>query len=105
MLVGQSYGGLVVRLYASSYPEEVSGLVLVDALTEGLRDAETPEQWAIQRKLMEGDIRESLVLNPEQRKGTTRTAASTRSVRPRRCVHSPWSYCLPTGPGGHKSRQ
>ncbi len=64
VLVGHSYGGLVVRLYASTYPEDVSGLVLVDALTEGLRDAETPEQWAIQRKLMEGDVRESLVLYP-----------------------------------------
>ena len=64
VLVGHSYGGLVVRLYASAYPEDVSGLVLVDALTEGLRDAETPEQWAIQRKLMEGEIRESLLLYP-----------------------------------------
>jgi pimeloyl-ACP methyl ester carboxylesterase len=64
VLVGHSYGGLVVRLYASAYPEDVSGLVLVDALTEGLRDAETPEQWAIQRKLMEGEIRESLDLYP-----------------------------------------
>ena len=64
VLVGHSYGGLIVRLYASTYPEDVAGLVLVDALTEGLRDAETPEQWAIQRKLMEGDIRESLVLYP-----------------------------------------
>jgi pimeloyl-ACP methyl ester carboxylesterase len=64
VLVGQSYGGLVVRLYASSYPDDVSGLVLVDALTEGLRDAETPEQWAIQRKLMEGEIKESLLLYP-----------------------------------------
>ena len=64
VLVGHSYGGLVVRLYASAYPEDVSGLVLVDALTEGLRDAETAEQWAIQRKLMEGEIRESLVLYP-----------------------------------------
>ena len=64
VLVGHSYGGLVVRLYASTHPEDVSGLVLVDALTEGLRDAETPEQWAIQRKLMEGEIRESLVQYP-----------------------------------------
>ena len=64
VLVGHSYGGLVVRLYASTYPEDVSGLVLVDALSEGLRNAETPEQWAIQRKLMEGDIRESLALYP-----------------------------------------
>jgi pimeloyl-ACP methyl ester carboxylesterase len=64
VLVGHSYGGLVVRLYASTYPEDVSGLVLVDALSEGLRDAETPEQWSVQRKLMEGEIRESLVLYP-----------------------------------------
>jgi pimeloyl-ACP methyl ester carboxylesterase len=64
VLVGQSYGGLVVRLYTSLHPNEVSGLVLVDALSEGLREAETPEQWVIQRRLIEGDIRESLVLYP-----------------------------------------
>ena len=64
VLVGHSYGGLVARLYAMTYPEDVSGLVLVDALTEGLRDAETPEQWTIQRKLIEGDVRESLALYP-----------------------------------------
>lgn len=64
VLVGHSYGGLVVRLYASTYPKEVSGLVLVDALAEGLRDAETLEQWSIQRRLMEGEIRESLLLYP-----------------------------------------
>jgi pimeloyl-ACP methyl ester carboxylesterase len=65
VLVGQSYGGLIVRLYASTCPEEVSGLVLIDALSEGLQDAETPEQWAIQRKLSEGDVRESVALYPD----------------------------------------
>jgi pimeloyl-ACP methyl ester carboxylesterase len=64
VLVGHSYGGLVARLYASTYPDDVSGLVLVDALAEGLRDAETPAQWQIQKKLMEGDIRESVALYP-----------------------------------------
>ena len=64
VLVGHSYGGLVVRLYARSYPKEISGLVLVDALTEGLQDAETSEQWPIQQKLMEGDVRESRCLIP-----------------------------------------
>jgi pimeloyl-ACP methyl ester carboxylesterase len=49
VLVGHSYGGLVVKLYASTYPNDVSGLVLVDALSEGLQDALTPEQWTIQR--------------------------------------------------------
>ena len=61
VLVGHSYGGLIVRLYASTYPKDVSGLVLVDALSEGLQDAEAPEQWPIQRKLIEGDIRERLL--------------------------------------------
>ena len=64
MLVGHSYGGLIVRLYASMYPKDVSGLVLVDTLSEGLRDAETAEQWPMQRILMESDLRESLALYP-----------------------------------------
>jgi pimeloyl-ACP methyl ester carboxylesterase len=36
VLVGHSLGGLIVRLYANTYPEEVVGLVLVDALPDGL---------------------------------------------------------------------
>src|SRR5262249_14840208 len=52
VLVGHSYGGLIVRLYAMTYPGEVAGMVLVDALTEGLREAETPDEWAIQRVLL-----------------------------------------------------
>lgn len=34
MLVGHFYGGLIARLYGSTHPEDVSGLVLVDALTD-----------------------------------------------------------------------
>jgi len=64
VLVAHSYGGLIGRLYASTYPDEVSGLVLVDALSEGLKDAETPEQWSIQRKLIEGDVREGVAQYP-----------------------------------------
>jgi pimeloyl-ACP methyl ester carboxylesterase len=64
VLVGHSYGGLIVRLYASTYPTDVSGLVLIDVLSEGLREAETPEQWAIQRKLIEGDVREGVAEYP-----------------------------------------
>src|SRR5437763_15264169 len=37
VLVGHSYGALIVRLYASTYPKEVSGLVLIDALSESFR--------------------------------------------------------------------
>jgi pimeloyl-ACP methyl ester carboxylesterase len=64
VLVGHSYGGLVAKLYAQTYPRDAAGLVLVDALSEGLQEAETPQQWATQRKLMEGDVQESLALYP-----------------------------------------
>jgi pimeloyl-ACP methyl ester carboxylesterase len=63
-VVGHSYGGLIAKLYAQTYPRDAAGLVLVDALSEGLKEAETPAQWAVQRVLMEGEIRESLALYP-----------------------------------------
>jgi hypothetical protein len=66
----------------------VSGLVLVDALTEGLQETETPEQWAMQRALMEGDISESVALNPDLER-IDPDAASTRFAPPRNCVHFP----------------
>jgi pimeloyl-ACP methyl ester carboxylesterase len=50
VLVGHSYGGLVTRLFASTYPDEVSGMVLVDIFSDGLRDAMTPEDWTIWKK-------------------------------------------------------
>ncbi len=65
VLVGHSLGGLIVRLYAGTYPNDVAGLVLVDALSEGLQDAETPEQWKLQRKLMMGDMSEALKIYPD----------------------------------------
>src|SRR5277367_5862082 len=46
VLVGHSVGGLFVRLYASTYPREVAGLVLVDAYSERLETLLTPERWA-----------------------------------------------------------
>ena len=49
VLVGHSAGGLFVRLYASSYPDEVVGMVLVDATPEEVwvrfKEALTPTQW------------------------------------------------------------
>jgi pimeloyl-ACP methyl ester carboxylesterase len=38
VLVGQSFGGLYVRMYADLYPQEVAGMVLVDA--------SHPDMWA-----------------------------------------------------------
>ena len=46
VLVAHSWGGLIGRLYASTYPDEVSGLVLLDPGSEFLQDALTPAQWA-----------------------------------------------------------
>jgi pimeloyl-ACP methyl ester carboxylesterase len=96
VLVGHSYGGLIVRLYASIYPQDVSGLVLVDALSEGLQDAETPEQWAMQRTLMEGDIRESLALYPDlERNDPDRSFDQIRVASPLRPLPPDSSVCGP----------
>ncbi|MGD9891960.1 MAG: alpha/beta fold hydrolase [Dehalococcoidia bacterium] len=45
MLVGHSLGGMFVRLYAATYPDEVVGLVEVDAWYEGLKDLLSPADW------------------------------------------------------------
>jgi pimeloyl-ACP methyl ester carboxylesterase len=46
VLAGHSLGGLFVRLYASTYPGEVVGLVLIDPYSERLETLLTPERWA-----------------------------------------------------------
>ena len=56
VIVGHSYGGLIVRLYAMTYPQDVDGMVLVDALSEFLRAAETPEM-GLAEKGADGDLR------------------------------------------------
>ena len=45
VLAGHSFGGFIARLYASTYPDEVVGLVLVDAYSELLEDVMPPERW------------------------------------------------------------
>jgi pimeloyl-ACP methyl ester carboxylesterase len=45
VLAGHSYGGFFARLYAATYPDEVVGLVLVDAYSELLEDVMPPERW------------------------------------------------------------
>lgn len=42
ILVGHSYGGLTARLYASLYPEQVAGIVFVDASHEDQTDRLVP---------------------------------------------------------------
>jgi pimeloyl-ACP methyl ester carboxylesterase len=65
VIVGHSYGGLIARLYAMTYPDDVDGLVLVDALSEFLRAAESAEEWAHQKVILDGDLTEILKLYPD----------------------------------------
>jgi pimeloyl-ACP methyl ester carboxylesterase len=50
VLVAHSYGGLIGRLFASTFPDEVAGLVLVDNLSEGLQDGMSAEEWETWKK-------------------------------------------------------
>ena len=46
VMAGASTGGLIVRQYAGLHPAEVSGLVLVDAISEGMERFMKPRQFA-----------------------------------------------------------
>jgi pimeloyl-ACP methyl ester carboxylesterase len=51
VLVGHSFGGPIIRLYASSHPAEVGGLVLVDALSEDIWNGLSPKQEKVYEEL------------------------------------------------------
>jgi pimeloyl-ACP methyl ester carboxylesterase len=46
VLVAHSYGGLIAMLYARTHPEEVGGLVMVDAATQLMADVLSPAKMA-----------------------------------------------------------
>src|SRR6266704_71127 len=47
VIAAHSFGGIFARLYASTYPDDVVGMVLVDALSEKVKSGLTPEQWKL----------------------------------------------------------
>ena len=47
VFAGHSYGGPIIRLFAGDHPDDVAGLVLVDALSEDLGAGLTPAQTAL----------------------------------------------------------
>jgi pimeloyl-ACP methyl ester carboxylesterase len=44
-LVGHSFGGMIVRLFAQTYPSKVAGLVLVDSFGTNIRSLFGPDLW------------------------------------------------------------
>lgn len=53
VLAAHSYGGFIARVFAGAHPEEVSGLVLIDALSEGFADALSPQDYAAWQRTQE----------------------------------------------------
>src|ERR1044071_6007771 len=47
VFAANSFGGIFARLYASTYPNDIVGMVLVDALSEEARTGLTPEEWKL----------------------------------------------------------
>ncbi len=45
LLVGHSYGGMIVRLFAQTYPSQTAGLVFVDAFGTNIRRLFGPRLW------------------------------------------------------------
>lgn len=64
ILAGHSLGGFFARLYASTYPNEVVGLVLVDAYSELLESVMPPERWQALVRLNQGMGTDEVVAIP-----------------------------------------
>jgi len=45
VLVAHSFGGTIARVFAGEHPDEVKGIVFVDAFTPELRAQMTPAEW------------------------------------------------------------
>lgn len=65
ILAAHSLGGFFARLYAATYPDEVVGLVLVDAYSEHLEDVMTPEQYATLKKFNQGGGTDTVMNIPD----------------------------------------
>ncbi len=92
VLAGHSFGGLVVRLYAATYPDDVVGLILVDAAHEdyyaAVRKTLTPEQLAEYNSAIEqgpaelADYPDRERLDPDASADQVRAATATSPLRP-----------------------
>ena len=64
VLAAHSLGGLFARLYAATYPDEVVGLILVDAYSERLEGVMSPEQWQALVRLNQGSGTDKIIPIP-----------------------------------------
>jgi pimeloyl-ACP methyl ester carboxylesterase len=82
VLVGHSAGGAIAELYASQYPQEVSGLVLIDYTAYAMRTALTDEQWELYRALNTLESEEDLEWFEPQRSMEQTLAAAPLKPMP-----------------------
>ena len=75
LLVGHSLGGLFIRLYAQTYPEQVRGLVFVDAFGVEIPDL-MGSDWPAYRKALDEPPRQ--ISNSRHLRRSTSIAASRR---------------------------
>lgn len=83
VLVGWSYGGPIVRIYASTYPHDVSGLVLVDGESEFLQTALTPAEFTIFLQMLQKDDEKRIAQWPDvERKNPVTIFEQVRAAPP-----------------------
>jgi pimeloyl-ACP methyl ester carboxylesterase len=79
VLVGHSYGGLLVRLFAQAHPDDTAGVVLVDAMGRDQTRRELAAWPPSVASQIRRDIAEPVVENVDLRAGE-RAAARIRSL-------------------------
>ena len=83
VLAGHSTGGLIVRLFASTYPGRVVGMVQVDALNEFLADEFTPGQLAVFDTINNGPLPGSRATPTWSRSSSGRASREMRRAKRR----------------------
>lgn len=66
-LVGHSFGGMIVRLFAQTYPSKVAGLVLVDAFGANIRNLFGSDLWPPYVDLLNHRARRGTQTRPSRR--------------------------------------
>jgi pimeloyl-ACP methyl ester carboxylesterase len=104
VLVGHSYGGLVARFYAMTYPQDVSGLVLIDAISVFLQAGLTPEQRELWKPLIDPLTQEDIAeYEGIERSDMDRSFEEVRAAAPLRplplivlSADRPWGPQIPS---------